>query len=85
MKTLDILCLDSTPITDLTPLRGLRLTVLSIRGIQVTDLTPTEEMPLRSLRLDYQADRKEFLRSFKGLKVINDKPAAEFWKEVDGK
>jgi Leucine-rich repeat (LRR) protein len=84
MKTLDILCLDSMPVTDLTPLRGLRLTVLSIRGIQATDLTPIKEMPLRSLRLDYQADRKEFLRSFKGLKVINDKPAAEFWKEVEG-
>jgi hypothetical protein len=50
----------------------------------VTDLTPIKEMPLRSLRLDYRADHREFLRSFKGLEFINDKPAAEFWKEPGG-
>ena len=84
MNTLDYLCLDSMPVTDLTPLRGLRLTVLSIQGVPVTDLSPIKEMPLQSLRLDYQADRKEFLRSFKGLEAINEKPVAQFWKEVDG-
>jgi hypothetical protein len=35
--------------------------------------------------LDYRDDRAEFLRSFKGLEVSNDKPAADFWREVDGK
>jgi hypothetical protein len=25
------------------------------------------------------------VRSFKGLETINEKPAADFWKEVDGK
>jgi hypothetical protein len=82
--TLNTLILDSMPVTDLTPLRGLRLKELSIRDTRVTDLTPIKEMPLRSLRLDYRADHREFLRSFKGLEFINDKPAAEFWKEADG-
>ena len=49
------------------------------------DLTPLEGMPLKRLRLDYRADRAMFLRSFTGLEFINDKPAADFWKEVDGK
>ena len=57
----------------------------SFQGTQVTDLTPIKEMPLQSLRLDYRADHKEFLRKFKGLEIINAKPAAEFWKEVDAK
>ena len=82
--TLNTLILDSMPVTDLTPLRGLRLKELSIRDTRVTDLTPIKEMPLRSLRLDYRADHREFLRSFKGLEFINDKPAAEFWKALDG-
>jgi len=84
LKTLNTLCLDSTPVTDLTPLRDLRLEVLSIKGTQVTDLTPIMDMPLQSLRLDYRADRKNSLRSFKGLEIINDKPVGEFWKEADG-
>jgi hypothetical protein len=85
MKTLNTLILDSMPVTDLAPLRGLRPKELSIRGTRVTDLTPTKEMPLRSLRLDYRANHREFLRSFKGLEIINDKPVAEFWKELDGR
>jgi hypothetical protein len=34
------------------------------------------------LRIDYQADREEFVRSLSGLESINDMPAAEFWKDV---
>src|SRR5262249_4742520 len=84
MKTLRTLILDSMPVTDLTPLRGLRLKSLSIQGTLATDLTPIKELPLKSLRLDYRAERKELLRSFEGLQRINEKPAADFWKEVDG-
>ncbi len=85
LKTLKTLCLDGMPATDLTPLRGLRLKTLSIKGTPVADLTPIKEMPLQSLRLDYQADRKEVLRSLKSLEDINGKSPADFWKEVDGK
>ena len=84
-KSLKHLLLDSVPVSDLTPLRGLGVTHLSIWGTKVTDLGPLKGLPLKSLRLDYRADREEFVRSFKGLETINDKPAADFWKEVAGK
>jgi Leucine-rich repeat (LRR) protein len=84
MKSLRWLFLDEMPVTDLTPLRGLDLKELAIKGTRITDLAPIKGLPLQKLRLDYQADREEFVRSFKGLEFINDKPAADFWKEVDG-
>jgi hypothetical protein len=85
LTTLRILILDGTRITDLGPLRDLRLERISLLGTAVTDLTPLEGMPLKQLRLDYRLDRQAFVRSFPGLTFINDKPAAEFWKEVSGK
>jgi hypothetical protein len=44
----------------------------------------TRELPLAQLRLDYRPNRKEFLQSLTGLQTINEKPAAQFSKEVDG-
>jgi serine/threonine protein kinase len=85
MKSLRDLYLDFMPVTDLTPLRGLGLNVLSIRDTRIQDLTPIEKLPLKRLRLDYRSDREAFVRSFPGLEFINDKPAAEFWKEISGK
>src|SRR5262249_24459589 len=85
LKSLRRLVLDSTSASDLKPLRGLGLKELSIRNIPARDLSPLKKLPLRSLRLAYRADREEFVRSFKGLKTINDKPVAEFWKDLDGK
>jgi hypothetical protein len=85
MKSVKVLLLDSMPVSDLTPLRGLGLRELSIRNIPAKDFSPLKELPLKSLRLDYRADRAEFVRSFKELERINDKPAADFWKEVGGK
>jgi hypothetical protein len=85
LKSLRRLLLDHTPATDLTPLRGLGLKELSIRNTPATNLSPLAELPLRGLRLDYRADREGFVRSFRGLESINDKPVAEFWKDVDGK
>jgi hypothetical protein len=84
LSSLQDLYLDSMPVTDLTPLRGLSLNGLSIQGIRSADLTPIEKLPLRRLRLDYQPDPEAFVRSFPGLEFINDKPAAEFWKKVGG-
>ena len=47
----------------------------------MADLAPLKGMPLKQLWLDYQPERDaEVLRSLKGLKQINDKPAAAFWK-----
>jgi hypothetical protein len=85
VKSLRWLVLDDMPVSDLTPLRGLRLRKLSLKGIPATDLSPIKGMPLKALRLDYDADREELVRSFTGLELINEQPAAEFWKDVGGK
>ena len=43
-------------------------------------------MPLKILMFDFKPSRDtELLRSIKTLETINEKPAAEFWKEVEGK
>jgi hypothetical protein len=85
MKTLQTLILDSTHITDLGPVRSLRLKKISLLGTAVTDLSPLEGMPLNSLRLDYRPEREAFVRSFPELQFINEKPTVMFWKEVAGK
>jgi hypothetical protein len=85
LKSLQVLLLDGTRITTLEPLRPLRLERISLLRTAVADLTPIEGMPLKQLRLDYRPDWEKFVRSFKGLEFINDKPVAVFWKEVDGK
>jgi len=73
------------PVSDLTPLRGLGINDLNIKRTRVTDLTPIKGLPLKQLGFDYRPDRAEFLRSFAALEVINDEPAAEFWKDVGKK
>jgi eukaryotic-like serine/threonine-protein kinase len=85
LKSLRRLVMDSTSASDLTPLRGLGLRELSIYNVPAKDLSPLKGLALKSLRLDYRADHEEFLRSFTGLERINDKPAADFWKEVEDK
>jgi serine/threonine protein kinase/Leucine-rich repeat (LRR) protein len=74
-----------TRVSDLTPLRHMRLELLSVEGLQVTDLALLEGMPLKSLHCDLQqASRNaELLRGIKTLEKINEKPAAEFWKQID--
>jgi hypothetical protein len=43
-------------------------------------------MPLTFLRCDFNPERDAaLLRSIKSLREINEKPAEEFWKEVDAK
>jgi hypothetical protein len=52
----------------------------------VSDLAPLRGMPLKEIHCDFQRERNaEVLRSLTTLEKINGKPAAEFWKEVDGK
>jgi hypothetical protein len=73
-------------VTDLSPLRGMPLQVLWWSGTGVSDLSPLKGMPLKDIQCDFQRERDaELLRSFPTLETINGKPAAEFWKEVDGK
>jgi hypothetical protein len=85
MKSLRRLFLQWMPVTDLTPLRGLALKELAVKDTPVADLSPIKGMPLQKLHLDYRADREKLLRSLTGLESINDKPAADFWKEVADK
>ena len=76
----------STRITDLSPLQGMPLTGLLCVTTQVSDLSPLRGMPLKRLSCDFKPERDtELLRSIKTLEMINDKPAADFWKEVEEK
>jgi hypothetical protein len=73
-----------TRVSDLSPLRGMPLQVLHCTGTEVTDLSPLRGMPLRDLTCTFQRERDAaILRSIQTLKKINNKPAAELWKEVD--
>jgi serine/threonine protein kinase len=75
-----------TPVTDLSPLTGIPLEELEFHGTFPADVAPLRSMPLKSVRCDFKPDRDaEILRSIKTLQQINDKPAAEFWKEADAK
>jgi hypothetical protein len=77
---------DLVPATDLSPLKGLRLEFLSVNGVKTADLSVIKDMPLALLCCDFKPERDAALmRSIKTLKIINRKPAAEFWKEVDAK
>jgi hypothetical protein len=83
---LDSLAFSCTPVSDLSPLRGMKLTTLGCKATKVTDLSALRGMPLKVLWCDFQAERDAaILRSLEALETINDKSAAEFWKEVDAK
>jgi hypothetical protein len=85
LKSLERLVLDRLPVSDLGPLRGLPLTVLSFPGTRVTDLTPLVRLPLERVVLDYRPEDERILRSLAGLTMINNDPAAQFWKEMESK
>ena len=75
-----------TAVFDLSPLKGMPLTFLHCDLTQVSDLSPLMGMPLKDLKCDFEPERDaDILRSIKTLEWINGKPAAEFWKDVDGK
>jgi Leucine-rich repeat (LRR) protein len=77
------LSISGTRVADLAPLREMPLWQLHAANIPATDLTPVKNLPLRELSWSFQKDRDlALLRSMKMLETINQKPAAEFWKEV---
>jgi serine/threonine protein kinase len=83
---LNFLALTTTQVADLSPLRGMKLTTLSCKEAKVTDLSVLRGMPLKVLWCDFRAERDTaILRSLEALETINEKSAAEFWKEVDTK
>lgn len=85
LTTLEILILDDLPVADIAFVRGLPLKNLSIRHTNVEDLAPILGLPLEEIRLDYRPDREAFLRSLAGLKRINERPAAGFWRPPAGR
>jgi hypothetical protein len=84
--SLEVLAIPLTRVSDLSPLRGMALIYLDVTATPVSDLSVLKGMPVKLLRCDFQPERDaELLRSLTTLEKINLKPAAEFWKEVDGK
>ena len=57
--------------------------MLWIDHTQVSDLSVLQGLPLKELHWDKPERDAKILRSIKTLEKINDKPAKEFWKEVD--
>jgi hypothetical protein len=84
MTTLHTLVLDDTLVTDLSVLKGLPLKSLRIQSTRVSDLSPLQGMPLEELWLNPPpgpaGPDAKVLRSFKALKQINGRLAAEYWK-----
>jgi tRNA A-37 threonylcarbamoyl transferase component Bud32 len=82
---LEVLVLRQSPVSDLSPLRGMTLRELDAHVEQDCDLSPLKGMPLTKLWLRFRPDRDaEIVRSLTTLQMINDRPAADFWKEVSG-
>jgi hypothetical protein len=76
----------NTAVRDLAPLRGLKLTSLSFHATRVSDVSPLARMPLQSISCDFQPDRDgALLRSIRSLTRIDNRPAAEFWKDEDAR
>jgi serine/threonine protein kinase/Leucine-rich repeat (LRR) protein len=84
MPLQDLQCF-GTQVSDLSPLKEMPLTTLWIDQTKVSDLSVLQGMPLVDLHCDKPERHAKILRSIKTLKKINDKPAKEFWMEVDGK
>lgn len=73
-----------TQVSDLAPLRGMPLTMIACSETPISDLSPLVDAPLNSIVCSFNPWRDtELLRSIKTLVRINDKPAADFWKQVD--
>ncbi len=81
---LTTLGLGKTKVADLSPLRGMKLESLVLEGNPlISDTSPLAGMPLKIIWLDFEATRDtQTLRKIKTLETVNNKPVAEFWKEV---
>ncbi len=83
MPLITLIC-GGTQVSDLSPLKGMPLVDFQCNGAQVVDLSVLKEMPLKTLLCDFRPIRDAaLLRSIKTLEAVNEKPAAEFWKEVE--
>jgi Leucine-rich repeat (LRR) protein/tRNA A-37 threonylcarbamoyl transferase component Bud32 len=80
------LVLHDTPVADLSPLRRTgKLQKLDCQDTDVSDLSPLVGLPLRELQCDFRRSRDTgVLRAVPTLQTVNDRPAAQFWREVGG-
>jgi serine/threonine protein kinase/Leucine-rich repeat (LRR) protein len=87
LTLLERLDISRTSVVDLVPLRGLKLASLNCEGSGVRDLSPLKKTPMQDLRLDPETARgnRGLLLALKTLHTINDRPVAEFWKDLDEK
>ncbi len=78
----------ATCVSDISPLKGMRLKHLNIdcsESARVTDLTPLEGMEPETLKFHANGVTKgiEIVRGMKSLQKIEGKSPDEFWKEFD--
>jgi serine/threonine-protein kinase len=80
---LRLLACFNTRVRDIKPIEGMPLEELYIAGTQVTDLTPLRTLTrLRILNCDFIRSRDAaILQAIPTLEHINNRPAAEFWKQ----
>ncbi len=81
-----------TPVSDLSPLRGMPLTLIYCQGSKVSDLSPLQGMNLTEVGFTPKDITKglDIIRQMKSVKSIvfastanNKLPPAEFWKKFD--
>ncbi|MFO0919771.1 MAG: leucine-rich repeat domain-containing protein [Planctomycetaceae bacterium] len=83
---LDVLIFGDSNVADLSPIKGMRLYDLHCNFTKVPDLSLLKDMPLKRVFCDFKSESDtDVIRSIKTLETINDKPAAEFWKNVEEK
>jgi serine/threonine protein kinase len=82
-------CMGSAPgkgqLRDLSPVKGMNIRLLDCRNNNVEDLRPLLELPhLQFVKCDVDVAVRDavILKSILTLTRINEKPAAEFWREV---
>ncbi len=84
LPALASLTIRQTQVSSLAPLAGLQLSYLDCRQTRVTDFAILQTMPLQYLQADIRPERDAaILKAIKTLRLINDQPAAAFWKEVE--
>lgn len=79
------LALPRMDVGDLSPLKSMPLRSLDVSELPVDNLMPLEDMPLIELRFNPAKVTKGWatIRNKETLEIINDLPAAEFWKKFD--
>ena len=80
---LELLLVERTQVKDLSPLRGMKLKKLAVFGSKVDDLSVIEGMPLEEMTFNPLSDEdQKRVRAIPTMRRINEKPAADYWKET---